>query len=81
MFLYSSNIETLQTLEKQIHERRNEIEPNYKCEKWADIQKHSTKDEYAFSIDQFCLQLIELPENVQIIEILPDDFLPEIEEL
>jgi hypothetical protein len=81
MFIYSKNKETLIECEKLIHSRRYYLESNYRCQKWAEIQKHNLKDEYALPVDELALELIHIPEGVELIDKLPKDFYPPIEEL
>jgi hypothetical protein len=80
MYIYTKNKEILIQLENQIQSNRSKYESNYRCEKWADILEHQNGLDYAFAIDQTCLQIIgDLPNDVEIIEQLPNDFYPEIE--
>tara|TARA_R100000458_G_C8269765_1_gene244533 strand:+ start:1322 stop:1669 length:348 start_codon:yes stop_codon:yes gene_type:complete len=38
---------------------------NYSAEKWADPRKHPDKDEYIVPIDVKCLDIVDVPEDIQ----------------
>jgi len=78
-YLISTNKAMLEALQLKIHDYMIVNVENYNAERWANVIKHPTKNEYALLIKEtdkrFPYKAITENEKLQLIDKLPDGWI------